>query len=128
MNRFIKFCIVGGLAFILDAGILTLAIKFGLSPISGRGISFMVATFFTWICNRTFTFRVAKSDSLFKELLRYLGVNILAFSINWLVYIFAINTLTIMYQIPALALIPATAVSMLFNYCGMKKYAFRVGR
>ena len=126
-NTFFRFCIVGGIAFIIDGGILTLGVSvFDFSPVSSRSVSFSLASIFSWIANRNYTFGASKKGNIFNELTRYLGINIFAFGVNWLVYITAITNFDFMYQTPVIALIPSIGCSMLINYFGTKRYAFRI--
>ena len=72
LGQFITFCIVGGIGFLVDAGILGLLVHgFGADPLLSRLLSFPCAMTVTWYLNRRVTFSHAVSDEPFKN--RYLG-------------------------------------------------------
>ncbi len=54
--NFLRFCIIGGVGFIVDFGILYGAVLLGVGFYIGRVISFLMASICTWILNRTFNF------------------------------------------------------------------------
>ena len=123
-GSFIRFCIVGGAAFFVDATVLqTLRTFLDFSPVTARVFSFLVSLTFTWLLNRRFTFQINKRISL-KEWFWYLAINCLSTSINWSSYLLLIFSFDIMFDVPVLALIGATSVSLFVNYFGLKKYAF----
>lgn len=57
-SRFLRFCLVGTLGFVVDSGMLVgLDANTAIGPIAGRIVSFLVAATVTWHFNRRFTFR-----------------------------------------------------------------------
>ncbi|MDR0780779.1 MAG: GtrA family protein, partial [Pseudomonadales bacterium] len=58
IRQFIIFGIVGASAFLVDTAVLYL-LKDALGLYVGRGVSFVVATVFTWLVNRSVTFAKA---------------------------------------------------------------------
>lgn len=57
-SRFLRFCIVGTLGFVVDSGTLVaLAAVSAVGPIAGRFVSFIIAATVTWHFNRRYTFR-----------------------------------------------------------------------
>lgn len=141
---FLRFCVVGGASFFVDAGILTFLTRaLGWSPMTAQVLAFLITVMFAWYLNRSFTFRVNHKEDLFKEVQRYLSVYSVGFVINWIVYsslvylssILEFLKLThrsdlmaladLLYTYPALALVPATGLSMFFNFFGAKNFAFR---
>ena len=86
MSQFAKFCIAGGLAFVVDAGVLmALADGLGMNPYLGRVLSFLAAATTTWWINRRFTFRVAASPTR-AEWVRYVGLMVLGAAVNYGAY------------------------------------------
>ena len=55
-TRFLRFAVIGGAAFLVDAGLLYLLIWSGMGPYLGRVISLLTAATCTWLGNRKFTF------------------------------------------------------------------------
>ena len=57
--QFIRFCIVGIIGFVFDAGILHLLVThMRANPYTARLVSFLVAASITWMINRHYTFQV----------------------------------------------------------------------
>lgn len=83
-----RFAVVGGIGFVVDAGVLYLMLYLGLDPYLGRVLSFLAAATATWALNRRFTFGhlVAKRASL-QEWMQYLSLMILGFCANYGVYV-----------------------------------------
>ena len=57
-GRFLRFCVVGTIGFVADAGCtLLLNLVAGLAPLRARIAAFVIAATVTWALNRGFTFR-----------------------------------------------------------------------
>lgn len=84
LRELAKFGAVGALAFVLDLGIYNLLV-FGLpggdvgqlhgSPLWAKSISTGVATLFSWLGNRWWTFRHRRSEGVPRELALFLFFN-----------------------------------------------------
>lgn len=58
--QFLRFCMVGGVGFLIDAGMtLWLTSRMGLNAMAARVLAFLVAASATWALNRSFTFASA---------------------------------------------------------------------
>lgn len=77
-----KFGFVGGMAFIIDVGLFNL-LRFGpgeilgAKPLTAKVVSAVVATVFSWVCNRYWTFAKEKTTSRTKEFIGYALVNVI---------------------------------------------------
>ncbi len=80
-----RFGVVGGLATGLDYIVLKLLIWQGMSPYYGRFISVSVSVVFTWLLNRTLTFKVAAPPS-WREFGHYVAVAIGGILLNLGIY------------------------------------------
>jgi putative flippase GtrA len=125
-SRFLRFALVGGAGFIVDAGLLViLHDALGLDPFSARLVAICVATFTTWRLNRGLTFGASKRSQA-HEGMRYATVAALAAGLNYLVYAAA---LIIWRELPPIvALIMGTAVAMGFSYAGYSRFVFSGAR
>lgn len=86
MNRFLRFCVVGTIGFLIDAGILQLLVtQAETNPYTARLVSFFVAASSTWFLNRHFTFQVAQRPSGL-EWFRYVCVMVCGACVNYGVY------------------------------------------
>jgi putative flippase GtrA len=69
-HRFVRFSIVGGVGFLIEATLLTyFATVPGIGAIKGRAISFPIAVVTTWWLNRTLTFQ--STNNPHRESFRY---------------------------------------------------------
>ncbi len=56
LKRLSRFAVVGGLGFVVDAGLTVTLIQVGLDPFSARLIAIALAMLVTWRLNRALTF------------------------------------------------------------------------
>ncbi|MEL7040236.1 MAG: GtrA family protein [Pseudomonadota bacterium] len=120
--QFGRFGLVGGLGFIVDAGITLLLIALGTGPLLARALAIAVAMFVTWRLNRALTFG-ASADSQIQEGTRYFIVAIGAALFNFGVYA---GLLQFFPSLGAfLAICIAVAASMLISFIGYRKFAFK---
>jgi putative flippase GtrA len=123
--QFIPFCVVGGIGFVIDAGILSLLVHcLGQGPLLSRLVSFPCALTATWYLNRRVTFSHAVSNSPKQEWLRYALVSVAGSLINFIVYVTCIRLSQTMYTYPETALGIAAIVALIFNYLGSSRYVF----
>lgn len=122
MSRFLRFAFVGGIGFVVDAGVLMLLLWVTpLGPFLARLVSVVVAMAVTWLCNRTLTFGPS-GRSLLDEGARYGGVGVASSIVNYLLY--SGFLLAIPWLPPLAALVLATAVSMVISYLGYSRLVF----
>ena len=125
-GHFARFCVVGGLGFIVDFTILKIVVELGMTPAGGRIVSFLVAVIATWLVNRAWSFRGhRRSQSLLKELSTYVAVQSVGFAANYGVFVAMVK------GIPALdgrllpPMVTGTAAGLFINYLGAKHIVFR---
>lgn len=75
----IRFCIVGGANYVVDVTVFNVLLFtiFSSMPISAKTIAVSVATIFSWVANRMWTFRARRTQSLTREFISFIVVNIL---------------------------------------------------
>ncbi len=115
---------MGGIGFVIDAGLTTTLIHAGLDPFSARVIAIAFAMLVTWRLNRAITFG-ASDTSQKSEGARYFAVALAAAAVNYAAY--AGLMLTLPALIPAIAVALATGVSMVVSYLGFSRFAFKRG-
>ncbi|MEQ9315129.1 MAG: GtrA family protein [Henriciella sp.] len=122
LSRLVRFGAVGGVGFIVDAGILALLVGVGRDPFLARIISIVLAMFVTWRLNRSLTFG-ASEDGQAREAGRYFSVAITVALLNYVLYS------GLLLALPALAPVLATAISTAIctavSFLGYGKFAFR---
>lgn len=116
LKRFLRYCLVGGVGFCTDAGILQAGIKLlGFGPIAARVPSFMVAVLVTWYLNRNFTFR--KPEKSFRESFpAYISANIVGLAINFGVYTGGVMLSPFMHQYPLIPLAIGAGLALISNF------------
>ena len=120
--RFSRFAIIGGLGYVVDAGLTVTFIQSGLDPFTARLIAIPIAMFVCWRLNRALTFG-ASGTSQKSEGVRYALVATLAAIVNYAVY--SLIMLTVPGILAPVAVAAATAVSMLVSFTGFQVFAFR---
>jgi putative flippase GtrA len=106
-----KFAVVGGLAFLLDAGVLWLTLQAGASPYAGRVVSIAVSIVFTWWLNRRLTFATSAPPS-WREFGAYGLQSLFGAAVNYAVYAGAIAA-----GLPVIAgLVLGTGIASVFNF------------
>jgi putative flippase GtrA len=133
MNKLIKalpqgfpaFVVVGGIGFIVDAGILAVLVHgYQWGDYTARLVSFAIAVTVTWALNRSYVFNRNRTLNRRSEYTRYLTVQIMGMAINFLVYSLCIASNELMDQWPVLALAVGSAVALLFNFAGARMFVF----
>ncbi|RUP18568.1 GtrA family protein [Methylobacterium sp.] len=124
-DRFARFCIVGGIGFVTDAGIMTLCIYgLGWSPTGARALSFAVAVLVTFLLNRSISFADRGGRPILPALVSYLLVQAFGFACNLIVFTLAIVRLPAPFSAPLAALALASAVALVLNYAGARFLVF----
>ena len=115
-SQFLRFAIVGAIAFVVDAVLLLIAIE-GLrwAPEVARILSFLGAVTTTWYLNRTFTFRTQKAPSLV-EFLSYLGGMQVGLATNFSTFFLVLYLSDTATRYPIIALAIATIAGMTLNF------------
>ena len=116
---FIRFLLVGGMGFCIDAGLTYLLIQLTLAPWLARIPAILLAMAFTWLANRYFTYRVNKARST-NEAMRYAFVALIMALINYLIYLFLVR-----YGVwPVAAVTLATACQTMISFHAYRHFVF----
>jgi len=123
-NRRVKVFIIAGLiGFSIEVLIIYLGTNYlKMGPSSPRLISYPLALFITWKINRIFGFQVEEPANL-KEITKYAFSNILAQGLNLSSY-FLLVSLTFLSNLPTVALVCSTLLSMFISFVCYAKFAF----
>jgi putative flippase GtrA len=123
-RQFLTFAAVGAAGFVVDVGTLWLAMTAGAGPLGGRGMSYLTAATFTWMCNRTFTF-LDKSPNLLVQWLRFLAANAVGGAVNYAVYAILVLRIAAFGTHPTLAVGVGSLAGLGVNFMLSKRYVFR---
>lgn len=128
MSRsFLLFCVSGGLAFVVDAGIVQALVSWGdANPYAARVVSFLAAVTFTWVFNRTITFRHAEKISRWNQWRQYVVTQLSGFAANYLTYAVLVALFDMVARWPAIGVAAGSIVGLVFNYNAAKRWVFRV--
>ncbi len=106
-----RFLAVGGLAFVLDWGVLQLMLRTGSGPYAGRVVSMAGGMVFAWWLNRHVTFRTPAPPS-WPEFCAYVANSLAGAAINYAIYSAAVAM-----GAPVVAgLILGTGIAAVFNF------------
>jgi putative flippase GtrA len=125
-GQFLRFGIVGGIGFLVDAGLLRLLLTWGLGYYGGRLISFLAAATTTWILNRSFTFRREAADAGHPagEWAAYLGLMAIGGVVNYGTYAAAIEVSDLVRLHPELGVALGSIAGMAINFWTAKTMIF----
>lgn len=117
---FMRFVVIGGVGFVIDAGLTHSLILCGLSAWWARIPAIGAAMAFTWQGNRRWTYGIAQKPG-WREAGRYLGVAGAMACLNYTVYSF----LTLAGVPPIVGIVVATALQSGIGFFGYRRFAFQ---
>ena len=116
-QQIFKFGIVGGLAFLIDYGLLFLLTEFvNIHYLISSIISFIVSLIFNYILSIKWVFDVTKKQT-YKEVIVFVVLSVIGLGINQLVMYVGVGKLTIHYM---LVKIISTFIVMIWNFITRK--------
>jgi putative flippase GtrA len=124
-NEFLRFCRVGGIAFVLDAMILEFLVWLGLTALVARVVSIGVVLQFSYLLHSRFTFRNHERSGA-SIWLSFISSNLIGAIINYAVFCLVLYAqLMESEQISRLiALVAGTGVALFFNYWVNRRFFF----
>jgi putative flippase GtrA len=129
-RSFVLFGISGALGFIVDSAAFYLFFSFIDNPYICRAFSYICAATFTWLFNRSYTFRSAKPQvnktGIFGEWVKYLSSQLSGFAVNYSVFSILINSSDLIRTFPILAIAAGSICGLIVNYSAAKFFVFRV--
>lgn len=124
--QFSKFGVVGALAFLVDLGFFQIGLDyFGFSKYLSALFSFPFAVTFSWLGNRTFTFRGEHQGSMHAQWLKFFSVCAIGLVLNRGAFSFLVYNFSVVDRYPVLGLVAGTAVGMFFNFIFARRLVFR---
>ena len=124
-GEFLRFCAVGAIGFIVDAGVLQILTSLlGMDPYSSRVVSFLAAATVTWLLNRRYTFSADEDAHLHREWARYISINAFGGGLNYLIYALCVAQFTLVHRYLFLGVAAGSAAGLLVNYTASKYLVF----
>lgn len=125
LRQLLRFSIVGGMGFLVDAGIVqTLVTVLAWHPIAARIVSFLAAATTTWLLNRRFTFKTTQA-AVHREWLIYLTCMLAGGAVNWLVYLAVLQQFPATLTLPWIGVAAGSMAGLGINFLLAKLLVFR---
>lgn len=123
--EFLRFCIVGGIAFMADYALLELFVRLGTGTATARMVSLALALHVSYFLHGVFTYRGHRGYTR-ATWLQFMGSNILGALINYGLFLLVVALAPFADdRFTRLAgMVIGTAISMGFNYWANKRFAF----
>jgi putative flippase GtrA len=126
LRQFVSFGLVGVAGFVIDAGVLYLALGLGLGLYVGRALSYLAAVTGTWILNRRYTFaRSPASGGLLLEWLRFVVSQLTGATVNLGAYALLVHSVPLVGQYPVLGVAAGSLSGLLVNFSVARAYVFK---
>ncbi|MCC6469579.1 MAG: GtrA family protein [Alphaproteobacteria bacterium] len=126
-SQLFRFCVVGALAFVVDAGVVQALVVWGQwNPYLARLVSYLSAASTAWWLNRRFTFG-AGDDPLHREWAKYLVVNTAGGLVNYATYAALVLASDLVRAMPALGVAAGSVAGLVVNFSLNRWLVFRRG-
>jgi len=126
-RQFAMFCLVGGIGFVVDAGLLWLLLNVtDLGPLIARLLSYLAAVTTTWLLHRRLTFPVAGCERKARQWVLFVVVNGAGAALNYGVYALLVLFVGVFAEHPVAAVAVGSAVALLVNFWANRTWVFRV--
>lgn len=120
INQLIKFGLVGGIAFLIDYGLLFICTEwFGIYYFISSIISFSVSVIFNYIASVLWVFDVDQEKSKTKNFIIFIALSIVGLGINQIIMWYGVEVLNLYYMLIKLI---ATFIVMIFNFITRKMF------
>ena len=124
-RQIVRFAIAGVLGFIVDAGVLWIALRLGLGYFAGRTVSFLAAVWTTWQVNRRFTFSERSGGSVWHEWWRYLSAMSVGGCVNYAAYSVVVLTQPRTALLPFIGVAAGSIAGLFVNFVSARWWVFR---
>lgn len=120
INQLLKFGLVGGIAFLIDYGLLFICTEwFGIYYFISSIISFSVSVIFNYVASVLWVFDVDQEKSKTKNFIIFIALSIVGLGINQIIMWYGVEVLKLYYMLIKLI---ATFIVMVFNFITRKMF------
>lgn len=118
VKQFMKFGVVGAIAFVIDYGLLALLTElFGINYLVSATISFTVSVIFNYVASMRYVFRHKEDMSRRREFVIFVVLSVIGLLINNFVMWLGVETFGVHYLVVKIV---ATAIVMVWNFVTRK--------
>lgn len=123
--QFTRFSLVGGVGFLVDAGVLYLCLHgAGMGLYGARLVSFLAAATTTWYLNRRLTFVGSDTAAPVRQWARFLATNGVGGLINFAAYSLVVMTWGGAGLVPLLGVAVGSVIGLGFNFTASRWLVF----
>lgn len=124
----LKFTVVSGLGFAVDAAVLHLLMEAGASAAAARVASLLCAMQVTFLVNGLLVFRCLTRERLWRQWAAYMFAHGLGNLCNYWIFVTLVSLHRQPLSAPLAALAVASAVAWAINYASARYFVFRKAR
>jgi putative flippase GtrA len=124
VRQMFSFGLVGVLGFVVDAGVLYVALYLGLGLYAGRAVSYMTAVSATWVLNRRYTFERTGSHNRLHEWARFVVSQLSGATINLGMYALLVHMSPLVARYPIIGVAVGSLSGLLVNFSVARAYVF----
>jgi len=122
--QFVKFVMVGSIAYATDVSVLYLSFNFGFGLYSGRVVSFLLAVTVQWALNRRFTFAYQGTMRPHHQWARSVVFMAAGASVNYGIYALLVSTSDFVAAYPFLGVTAGSIGGLAINFPLSRKFVF----
>lgn len=123
IEQFLKFGVVGAIAFLIDYGVLMLLSQvIGMDPVISASISFVVSVVFNYVASMHYVFTRRDDISRRREFTIFVILSAIGLVINEIIMVIGVNVLGDSALMVTITKLAATAIVMVWNFVSRKKW------
>lgn len=123
IEQFLKFGVVGAIAFLIDYGVLMLLSQvIGMDPVVSASISFVVSVVFNYVASMHYVFTRRDDISRRREFTIFVILSAIGLVINEIIMVIGVNVLGDSALMVTITKLVATAIVMVWNFVSRKKW------
>lgn len=123
IEQFLKFGVVGAIAFLIDYGVLMLLSQvIGMDPVISASISFVVSVVFNYAASMHYVFTRRDDISRRREFTIFVILSAIGLVINEIIMVIGVNVLGDSALMVTITKLVATAIVMVWNFVSRKKW------